>query len=348
MRPYRTEVIEADAAAIDRAASLLRAGEVVAFPTETVYGLGADALRGEAALKIFRAKQRPADNPLIAHIAEPSALEALAKRVDARAERLMRRFWPGPLTLIFEKTGLVPDAVSAGLSTVAVRMPAHPVALALIRAAGRPIAAPSANRSGRPSPTEARHVLEDLGGRIPMILDGGACGVGLESTVLDISGERPAILRPGGVTFEMLKGVLPDVTMDRAVLAPLEGGSEARSPGMKHKHYAPRADVVVVRGGPDAVAEKTAKLYQEAETAGGKPYILCSGPMADRYAGLCVSTLGDSPEEMAAGFFAALRALDARGATLILAEAVAETGMGLALMNRLLRAADFHVVDAEA
>ncbi len=341
-----TDIAPVNAATIERAALLLRAGEVAAFPTETVYDLGADAMNGAAVMNIFIAKERPADNPLIAHIADTAALPMLVSRVDARARLLMERFWPGPLTLVLPKTSRVPDAVTAGLSTVAVRMPAHPAALALIRAAGTPIAAPSANRSGRPSPTTAAHVYDDLRGRIPLILDGGACAVGVESTVLDLSGDVPALLRPGGVTAEALRALLPDLTVDRAVLAPLGEGAEARSPGMRHRHYAPRARVVVVRGAPEAVIKTAKRLYDEAGARGEKPAILCANAHVAEYGHRAARPLGADAAEMAAGLFDALRALDAEGAGLILAEAAATSGMGLALMNRLLRAADFDVVDA--
>lgn len=342
----RTEVLPVSAASLSRAASLLRAGEVVAFPTETVYGLGADALNPQAAAKIFAAKDRPADNPLIAHIADKDALDELVQRVDPQAQALMDAFWPGPLTLIFPRTTVVPDIISAGLDTVAVRMPAHPAAQALIRETGRPIAAPSANRSGRPSPTTAQHVLADMDGRIPLILDGGACGFGVESTVLDLTGNVPTILRPGGVTYEMIQVVAPDVRVDDAVLQPLVEGAQARSPGMKHRHYAPRARVVVVRGGKEAVAGKTRDMYDDATLMGRKTAILCAKDMASQYDGRYTHVLGHGATAMAAGLYDALRALDDENMDLILAQATETDGMGLALMNRLLRAADFDVIDA--
>ncbi len=341
----KTELLPISAASIERAAFLLRAGEVVAFPTETVYGLGANALDDAAARRIFEAKARPADNPLIAHIAELDALDALVARVDLRAPALMDAFWPGPLTLIFEKSGRVPEAVSAGLATVAVRMPSHPVALSLIRAAGMPIAAPSANRSGRPSPTAARHVLEDLGGRIPLILDGGVCGVGVESTVLDLTGEVPTVLRPGGVTVEMLRQYLPDVAIDPAVLAPLAQGAAALSPGMRHRHYAPRARLLVVRGAPEAAAERVHALYGQALCDGKRAAILCAQSNLHAYASCDARSLGADTVEMASHLFDALRALDADGVEVAIAEAAETGGMGLALMNRLLRAANFDVID---
>ena len=332
-----TELCQADEASIRRAAALLRAGELVAFPTETVYGLGADALNGEAAARIFAAKGRPADNPLIAHIAGESGLAGLiAGEPCACARKLMRAFWPGPMTLIFPKSPRVPREVTAGLDTVAVRMPSHPVARALIRAAQTPIAAPSANRSGRPSPTTAAHVLEDMEGRIPLILDGGPCEVGLESTVVDVTGARPRILRPGGITLEMLEGVVGFVDVDEGVLHQLQAGSQARSPGMKYKHYAPKGEVTIVTG-PRA-AQEIARLYDAAD---GRAAILAFS-QAD-YGARRVYRLKNAPGEL----FAALRQLDEDGMETIYAEDVPTTGVGLAVMNRLMRAAAFRVVEAQ-
>ena len=332
-----TELCQADEASIRRAAALLRAGELVAVPTETVYGLGADALNAEASARIFAAKGRPADNPLIAHIAGESGLAGLiAGEPCACARALMRAFWPGPMTLIFPKSPRVPREVTAGLDTVAVRMPSHPVARALIRAAQTPIAAPSANRSGRPSPTTAAHVLEDMEGRIPLILDGGPCEVGLESTVVDVTGARPRILRPGGVTLEMLEGVVGDVDVDEGVLHQLQAGSQARSPGMKYKHYAPKGEVTIVTG-PRA-AQEIARLYDAAD---GRAAILAFS-QAD-YGARRVYRLKNAPGEL----FAALRQLDEDGMETIYAEDVPTTGVGLAVMNRLMRAAAFRVVEAQ-
>ena len=332
-----TELCQADEASIRRAAALLRAGELVAFPTETVYGLGADALNGEAAARIFAAKGRPADNPLIAHIAGESGLAGLiAGEPCTCARKLMRAFWPGPMTLIFPKSPRVPREVTAGLDTVAVRMPSHPVARALIRAAQTPIAAPSANRSGRPSPTTAAHVLEDMEGRIPLILDGGPCEVGLESTVVDVTGARPRILRPGGVTLEMLEGVVGDVDVDEGVLHQLQAGSQARSPGMKYKHYAPKGEVTIVTG-PRA-AQEIARLYDAAD---GRAAILAFS-QAD-YGARRVYRLKNAPGEL----FAALRQLDEDGMETIYAEDVPTAGVGLAVMNRLMRAAAFRVVETQ-
>lgn len=335
-----TDVMPVTAASIGLAASLMKEGQPVAFPTETVYGLGADALNSRAVLSIFEAKGRPADNPLIAHICDKAHLAPLVAAVDARAQALADAFWPGPLTLVLPKSRIVPDAVTAGLSTVAVRMPSHPAARMLIRALGKPVAAPSANRSGRPSPTTAQHVLDDMSGRIPLILDGGACSVGVESTVLDLSGAHPVLLRPGGITAEMLRAYLPDLEIHSAVLNPLCDKAEARSPGMKYKHYAPKAQVTIVRGTPQQIAAH----YDASEAAGKKTAILCAD--AAPYGERCAFTLGQAAEEMASRLFAALRAMDEDGIEAVFAEETPTDGVGLALTNRLLRAAGFAVIES--
>ncbi|MCL2810517.1 MAG: L-threonylcarbamoyladenylate synthase [Clostridia bacterium] len=344
-----TQFLPATSTAISQAADLLRDGQAVAFPTETVYGLGADALRPEAVLRIFAAKGRPADNPLIVHVAEVADVEPLVARIDARARLLMERFWPGPLTLVLPKAARVPNQVTAGLDTVAVRLPAHPVALALIREASRPIAAPSANRSGRPSPTTARHVYEDMNGRIPMILDGGACAVGVESTVLDLTEEMAVVLRPGGVTLEALRELLGEVRVDAAALAPLKKEIAPRSPGMKYKHYAPDATVVIVSGTEEGRAVLASRLYDEAKVAGERAVILAPAEQRCAYGPRVFRALGRSgkPGEAAAQLFAALRELDAQGFQRIIAEAVEAEGIGLAVMNRLCRAANFAIEHAD-
>jgi L-threonylcarbamoyladenylate synthase len=253
--------------AIEYAASLLKEGELVAFPTETVYGLGANALNDKAVLSIFKAKERPADNPLIVHITEREDLFPLC-HPNEKALKLMDAFWPGPLTLLMKKTAAVPNVTTAGLDTVAIRMPSHPVARAPIKACGCPVAAPSANRSGRPSPTKAAHVMEDMAGRIPLILDGGPCDVGLESTVVDMTGEIPLVLRPGGVTPEMLFQAAGPVETARSILAPLKPGEAAPSPGMRHRHYAPKGTLTLVSGMPDNVITACKRLYDESVRIG--------------------------------------------------------------------------------
>jgi len=329
---------------IARAASLLRAGQLVAFPTETVYGLGANAIDPEAVARIFAAKGRPADNPLIAHIAETAEADTVAW-VPPAARLLMEAFWPGPLTLVMPKKEIVPPIVTAGLSTVAVRMPAHPVAQALIRASGLPIAAPSANRSGRPSPTTAAHVLEDLDGCIPLILDGGPCQVGIESTVLDVSSRPFTLLRPGDITVDRLKEVLGEpIRIPEAILAALPEGQIARSPGMKHTHYAPRAPLTVVTGTREAVA---AYIQGRIAAENRKLGVLASSDTAGSYRDAQVIALGRTPREMSHTLFSALRQMDAWGVDAILAEGIDACGEGLAFMNRLLRAAGFSTVDAD-
>ncbi|NLF27119.1 MAG: threonylcarbamoyl-AMP synthase [Clostridiales bacterium] len=335
-----TELLNPTPEAIRRAAELIRAGEVVGFPTETVYGLGADGLNPAAVEKIFEAKGRPGDNPLILHIAEvPELLPLIAGEPGAAARKLMDAHWPGPLTLIFPKSALVPDRATAGLPTVAVRMPSHPVARRLIRLAGVPVAAPSANRSGRPSPTTAADVLEDMDGRIPLILDGGPCEVGLESTVVDLVGPVPRVLRPGFVTAAQIRAAAGASELDPAVLAPLPEGERPRSPGMKYRHYAPAGEVTAFRG-PGAVGE-IIRRYDGADAA----LILALEGNVPRYGNRRVLSLGKDESAMAAALFRALREADRLGAEQILCECVEPEGVGLAVMNRLLRAAGFRVVD---
>jgi L-threonylcarbamoyladenylate synthase len=316
-----------DPAAIARAAQVLQDGGLVAFPTETVYGLGADALASEAVAKIFAAKGRPADNPLIVHVADVDAARTLVRSFPPLAEQAAAAWWPGPLTLVLPRArARVPDATTAGQDTVAIRVPAHPVALALLRACGRPLAAPSANRSGRPSPTRAEHVLADLGGRVELILDGGPTLHGLESSVLDLSGARPLLLRRGAVTLEQLRAVLGEVdTLDGD-----DAAAQARSPGLRHRHYAPRARVELVGEGEGEGAAS------RALAAGERVALVC------RREAVTAALLLRLPTELA-GFgrelFAGLRALDAAGVDRIVIEAVPELGVGAAIMDRLRRAA---------
>ena len=324
----RTQVLEATPEALTRAAGVLRAGGLVAFPTETVYGVGADALSAAAVARIFEAKERPRGNPLIVHVADATALDEVAVRVTDRAREVVASFWPGPLTLVLDRAAAVPLITTGGLDTVAVRVPAHPVAQGLIRAAGRPLAAPSANRSGRPSPTRAPHVLEDLGGRIELILDGGSTSVGLESTVLDMTTEPPALLRPGGVTLEQLEAHL-----GRVRLATGDDEAAGRSPGLRFRHYAPRAKVVLIEAG---AGEEAVASWLD----GGKSVAL----MAQRSVGLDrpglrVRLMPVDLEAYARELFEALRDLDATGVDAIFVEGIAEVGLGRAIMDRLRRAA---------
>jgi L-threonylcarbamoyladenylate synthase len=319
----------------------------VAFPTETVYGLGANALDPRAVEKIFRAKGRPGDNPLIVHVSKTQDVDKLVKELPPKARALMETFWPGPLTIVFKKSSVIPSEVTAGLNTVAIRMPNHPVALRLIDYSGLPIAAPSANRSGHISPTTARHVLEDMDGIIPLILDGGKCRVGLESTVLDMTSDIPVILRPGGVTLEMLEGILGEVRVDLSVLKPVANGQKARSPGMKYVHYAPRAQVLIVRGRLDSIVKKINELVKEYSASGMKVGVLATQETRESYHKGEVLVLGERtrPAVMASNLFSVLREFDAKGVDIVLAEWVDTSNEGLAIMNRMIRAAGFNVID---
>ena len=341
-----TELLPVTPEALARAGALIRAGELVAFPTETVYGLGADAMNADAVRRIFEAKGRPGDNPLIAHI---SGVEQLAPLIAAEpsptARALMDACWPGPMTLIFPKSKAVPEAVTAGLDTVAVRLPSHPAARALIDAAGRPVAAPSANRSGRPSPTTAGHVWEDMAGRVPLILDGGPCAVGLESTVIDVTGPTPRILRPGGVTPELIERICGAAKVDEVVMRPLREGERPRSPGMKYRHYAPKGALTIVKGEAPAVARRIRALYDAAEAAGERPLILALQGHLPAYGERRALSLGADAEAMAHNMFALLREADELGAERIFSEAVPDRGLGLAVMNRLGRAAAFKIIE---
>ncbi len=322
-------------------AELIQNGELVAFPTETVYGLGANGLDGEAVNRIFEAKGRPNDNPLILHIAKKSDVKDLWAHVPKIANTLMDTFWPGPLTMIFNKADEVPYEVTAGLETVAIRMPSDKTARLLIQKAGVPIAAPSANRSGRPSPTTAKHVLDDMDGRIPLILDGGPCRYGVESTVLSLVGE-PTILRPGAITREMLESVIGPVRLAPSILEPLGAREVAASPGMKYKHYAPDADVHVIEGEPKAAAKRIRSLYYEYESEGKRVAILGTDQTMPSYRNLTAYSLGDrmEPETLCANLFTLLRDVGSEN-DVILAEGVDTRETGLAFMNRLLRAAGF-------
>ena len=328
---------------IEAAAAILRAGGLVGIPTETVYGLGANGLDPAAVRRIFEAKGRPQDNPLILHIPDPSWLERYCRDVPAAARRLAEQFWPGPLTMILPRRALVPDEVTCGLETVGVRCPDHPVTLAISRAAGVPVAAPSGNRSGRPSPTCARHMLEDMEGRIQAVVDGGPCGVGVESTIVDLTLPVPRLLRPGGLPLEALEAVLGRVDVDRAVTAPLSPGEKPRAPGMKYRHYAPQAPVTVVTGDGAATA---AYIRRQA---GANTGVICFGEYRDRFPGCTVRSIGPAGDrgEQARRVFDALRSFDGTPVTAIFAQCPGEEGLGLAVANRLKKAAGFQIVAAE-
>ena len=342
-----TQILPATEASLALAARLLADGKLVAFPTETVYGLGAHALDAEAVRGIFAAKGRPADNPLIVHIHDRSQLEGICE-VNDLALRLMDAFWPGPLTIILPRKAAVPDVVTANLDTVAVRMPSHPVALAMLKACGLPIAAPSANRSGKPSPTSAQHVFTDMDGRIPLIIDGGESHVGLESTVISLVGEKPCILRPGGVTKAMLEAVIGPVDLAGSILRPLEKGEKALSPGMMYKHYSPDGQVTLIEGEESAVVEALRRLYAHADGEGHRTCVMCFTEHMEDLAGCHPHDIGskDDPAEVARRLFATLRALDDEKMDVIFSEVVPPEGVGLAVMNRLGRAAAFRTVNA--
>ena len=327
------------AESLKMAADLLQQGEVVAFPTETVYGLGANALNAEAVLKIFFAKERPADNPLIVHVAGVEQLQGIC-HVTETARKLMDAYWPGPLTMLLPKEDCVPDETTAGLPSVGVRCPKHPDALALLRACKLPIAAPSANRSGRPSPTAAAHVYEDMQGRIPLILDGGSSDVGVESTVLDLTGEIPCVLRPGAITPEMIAEIVGECTVAGSVMRPLKEGEHAPSPGMKHRHYAPKAKMTVFVGEDEKVIAEIIRRYDEVENA----CILAHTDVMAAFGKRRVYSLGATPEESAHLLFQRLWEMDEAGSDLILAQGWEEKGVALAVMNRMARAAAFDIV----
>lgn len=342
MIPYSTRLLSDSPEDIAFAAACLRRGELVGMPTETVYGLAADATNEQAVSRIYEAKGRPQDNPLIVHVSQPAAIEPLVNTFPAVARRLAAAFWPGPLTMILPRSGHIPASVSAGLDTVAIRMPAHPAARALMDACGLPLAAPSANLSGSPSPTTAAHVMRDMAGRIPAVIDGGPCKVGLESTVVAFDGETLRVLRPGGITPAMLREAGCRVDIDPAVTHPLAQGASAASPGMKYKHYAPRAKVVLVKSSPAAFTAFVNELAVKEEDA---LMALC---FDGEEQGLTVPFLTygqrDNAEEQARRLFDALRQLDDRGAALVYAACPSQDGVGLAVYNRILRAAGFEVI----
>lgn len=339
MTDIQTKWLFANDADIAVAGELLAAGELVAIPTETVYGLAADALNSTAVASIFTAKGRPGDNPLIIHIADMEDWAPLVTHIPAAARALADTFWPGPLTIILPAAPQIPKEVTAGLSTVAVRFPSHPIARAVIKAAGCPLAAPSANRSGAPSPTTAARVMEDMHGRIAAVLDGGDCAVGVESTVVDLSADTPRLLRPGGVTPAQLKAVLGELIIDPAVTAQLEKGAKAASPGMKYKHYAPKARLILVK----ADAARFAAFVNARKHE--QPLALCfDGEEAALQVPYLTYGRRDDPAAQAHRVFDALRQLDDRGATVVYAASPAPEGVGLAVYNRLLRAAGFEVI----
>lgn len=347
----QTRVLKINSADIDNesmkeAAGLIAAGELVAFPTETVYGLGADALHSQAAKKIYAAKGRPSDNPLIVHISKFEDLEMIAKEVPQQARKLSDAFWPGPLTMIVWKNEKVPYETTGGMDTVAVRMPNHPVALKLIEESGCLIAAPSANTSGKPSPTEASHVALDMDGRIPMILDGGAVGIGIESTIIDLTETVPMILRPGYITKEMLEEVLgEEVCIDPGIIA-LDSERKPKAPGMKYKHYAPKADLVLVEGETDRVVEQINRLTVAKQSVGQVVGIIATDETKGCYQADYVVSIGARADEdaIARHLYKILRDFDELNVDAIFSESFATPRIGQAIMNRLLKAAGHQVV----
>lgn len=329
---------------IARAGEILRGGGLVAIPTETVYGLAANAMDGSAVAKIFQAKGRPQDNPLIVHISELSQWNALVKEIPPRAMALAKAYWPGPLTIILPKSDIIPDEVSAGLDTVAVRFPSMRTTRKIIDAAGVPLAAPSANLSGSPSPTCARHTMDDMRGRIEAVLDGGECNFGVESTVVTLATEVPRLLRPGAVTPEELREVLGSLAIDEAVMGQLKEGVQAASPGMKYKHYSPKAEVTILKGGLSSFCQFAAAQGGDSHT-----YALCFDGEESVIPLPCV-TYGreDDPLTQSHRLFTALRELDEKGARQVFARCPSTDGVGMAVYNRLLRAAGFSVVACDA
>ncbi len=349
-----TKVITIDRKHPDRellreAGILLKKGALVAFPTETVYGLGGDGLQADAAARIYEAKGRPSDNPLILHIADVSDMEKLAVDIPELAYRLAEKFWPGPLTMILKKSGMVPYTTTGGLDTVAIRMPSDEIAREIIRASGTYIAAPSANLSGRPSPTKAEHVIEDLSGRVEMIVDGGDSDIGLESSIIDLSGEVPMILRPGYITKEDFEQIVAEVEYDSAVLATKPQESiVAKAPGMKYRHYAPKGQIFIVEGETSAVVDKINGLTTEQESRGVRTAVLCAEETKEQYVCRYIFSLGSlkSEKEISAHLFAALRSFDTEQMEVIYSESFEDTKLTKAIMNRLRKAAGYQIIQA--
>lgn len=328
------------------AAQILRDGGLVAFPTETVYGLGANALDEAAAKKIYAAKGRPSDNPLIAHISCLEELKPLVAYIPEAGRKLAEAYWPGPLTMVFPKSDIVPYGTTGGLDTVAVRMPSDPVANRLIKLAGVPVAAPSANTSGRPSPTTAQHVWQDMEGKIEMILDGGPVGIGVESTIVDVSGDVPTLLRPGAITMEMLRETVGRVEIDPAIQAPPSADLRPKAPGMKYRHYAPHADLQLVEGETDRVVEAINALVRERLAEGKMVGVICTDETRARYPQGEVRSVGlrAKEETIAHNLFSVLREFDDLKVDCIYSESFSKDHLGQAIMNRLTKAAGYHIL----
>lgn len=330
---------------IAEAGSIIKGGGLVAFPTETVYGLGADALNEKASHKIYEAKGRPSDNPLIVHIASVESLHEITSKAPDKALKLADRFWPGPLTMIFEKNGRVPLGTTGGLNTVAVRMPSNPISLRLIEASGRFVAAPSANTSGRPSPTTAEHVIEDLSGKIDMILDGGMVNIGVESTIVDMTVNPAMILRPGAITKEMLEEAIGEVRVDSTIIKSSDN-IVPKAPGMKYRHYAPRAALTIVEGTSQEVISRINKFAAEQISFDKKVGIIATDESRDKYPLGNVKCIGsrENEETIAKHLYQVLREFDEEKVDVIYSESFDATGIGAAIMNRLLKAAGHHIL----
>jgi L-threonylcarbamoyladenylate synthase len=345
----KVDAQQPDIEKIRAAADIIRKGGLVAFPTETVYGLGADALNSKAVFALFKAKKRPMDNPPIIHVENVDDVYRLAKQVPPKADQLMKKFWPGPLTLVLKRSDTVPNVTAAGLNTIAIRMPQHAVALALIKESHSPIAAPSANLAGKPSPTSAEHVFTDLNGRIDAILDTGPTCIGVESTVLDLSVDPALVLRPGGTPLEALRSVLGNVELHPFVVAERELPLEtSRSPGMKHKHYAPKAQVIVVEGALSPVMATVKSLISDCWLQDKRVGVLATAETAWAYEADVVKSLGSrrNVDAMAVNLFRLLREFDEEDVDVIVAEGVSTEGLGLAVMNRLRKASGYNIVKA--
>lgn len=347
----KAEIVAMTADAIDHAAlarggEILKQGGLVAFPTETVYGLGGNALDPMASKKIYAAKGRPSDNPLIVHIADLNALVPIVKEVPEKAKILAEKFWPGPLTMIFEKSDLVPLETTGGLNSVAVRFPSDPIAAELILQAGGYVAAPSANTSGRPSPTTAQHVEEDLGDAIEMIIDGGPVGIGLESTIVDFTEDVPVVLRPGYISLEMLQEVLGDVRMDKGLIKP-DSKVHPKAPGMKYRHYAPKADLAIVEGPTEEVINAINQFVKEDQANGLQAGIIATEETISRYPCGTVKCIGsrEAEETIAHNLYEVLRKFDQCQVSKIYSEAFYTPKMGQAIMNRLLKAAGHKIIN---
>ncbi|MFA9377050.1 MAG: L-threonylcarbamoyladenylate synthase [Lachnotalea sp.] len=331
---------------ICEAGEIMKNGGLVAFPTETVYGLGANALDERASAKIYEAKGRPSDNPLIVHIAEMEALDNLVLEIPVKAKKLADKFWPGPLTMIFNKCDMVPLGTTGGLNTVAVRMPNHRLALELIKASGGYVAAPSANTSGRPSPTKASHVWEDLNGKIDMILDGGMVGIGIESTIVDLSTDTPMILRPGYINKEMLEEVIGEVLVDKTIFAGNGSNEKPKAPGMKYKHYAPKGDLTIIEGEEQAVIDMINRLSEEKIANYNNVGIIATDETIDKYQFGQVKSIGKRNDEqtISHNLYNVLREFDDTNVEFIYSESFSNGSMGVAIMNRLLKAAGHKII----